>query len=61
MSIKITQTCAKCGKTRDLTPSSGEQLMRGIEQQREGRGWRIINQKDICADDIGDFLKDANN
>lgn len=61
MSLTITQTCAKCGRSRNLEPSSGNRLLPSINEQRLRGGWRIIENKDICSEDLKTFLKDAVN
>lgn len=55
MTIKSMQICDKCGKSRELTTT------RGVSMSPDLGGWRMINNKHICAECIAEFLKDTVN
>lgn len=61
MSLKVTQTCAKCGRSRELDIRPVVDFLDNPDDARQLSGWRVINGKDICAEDIAEFLKDAVN
>lgn len=62
MSLKIEQTCAKCGRTRKLEDRRGVMRMDDeLDDRRKNGGWRIINDRDICNTCISEFLADAVN